>query len=174
MKHVLGQIVTIALLADTGYLPARAQPYLPDSLRQPVRVHVTGDAALVPGVREQLNLELIAAEARLADEDAVWILDMTVVRSDLDTAMVALALITSQPYITSEPPQRSGNVESGAWVEAYVRHDLEKRLRLIHDHDVLVVPASEAPNAVTELADRFRERQLEPIKRLWLERIGHE
>lgn len=158
----------------TGSLNAQAQ-FLPDSLRPTVEIALQGDEVLLPLLRQQLELNLIGAEAVIVEEAGAWRLQIQMAHYEPDVGLVALSMIVSQPNVmrsTPKPlPSDTEEIESGDWVKDYLKQEYEVDLRKILQHEVVFARTENLDAGVRELVSRFKTQHLDAAKEVMLQRM---
>lgn len=173
-KCVMPSCIVFFLMLNAGI--SMSQP-LPDSLQQQVLVSVIASPALQPHVQQYLELYLIEAEAKLVQENAVWELQVQVVEGEGEESVVALSLVATQPVspslfglgsLAAETPTVD-NPANGEWVKAYLAKESWKQVRMVQQHEVVIVASDALESGCAEIVRRFQQQQLNPLRRQFLQ-----
>lgn len=111
--------------------------------------------------------------AFVAEEEAHWEMRVRAVPRPLVNAdVLALSVVLAQPIADTELLREDGkekssqSIESGAWVEGYMRKQKLKRARVFHDQEVFVVAINDLQAAAIQITDYVDQYVLQSLRAL--------
>jgi len=121
-----------------------------------------------------LQLYLSAEDvAFVPEEEAHWEMRVRAVpRQLVDRDVLALSVVLTQPlakpeFFREEDEQNnSQSVESGDWVETYMRKELLKSYRIVHGQEVFVVAVNDLQSAAIQITDYVDQYVLQSLRAL--------